>query len=70
VSDWHTRKHDDPTISTLFGMTMDSRDAKEKALDSIRVNSEFDSNEIDVSDSHQQRQHDPTISTLLGITID
>jgi hypothetical protein len=38
--------------------------------DSIRINREFDSNEIDVSDSHPEKHDDPRISTLLGITID
>jgi hypothetical protein len=39
-------------------------------LDSIRVNRELDSNEIDVSDLQLQKHDEPTISTLPGITID
>jgi hypothetical protein len=34
----------------LRGITIDSSDEEENASDSIRVNREFDSNEIDVSD--------------------
>jgi hypothetical protein len=70
VSDLHPEKHDDPTISTLLGITIDSSDEDENALDSIRVNRELDSNEIDESDLHQEKHDDPRISTLLGITID
>jgi hypothetical protein len=50
VSDVHSEKHDDPRISTLHGITIDSSDEDENAEDSIRTNREFDSNEIDVSD--------------------
>jgi hypothetical protein len=39
-------------------------------LDSIRVNREFDSNEIDVSDSHDEKHDEPRISTLREIIID
>jgi hypothetical protein len=39
-------------------------------LDSIRVNREFNSNEIDVSDLHHEKHDEPRISTLRGITID
>jgi hypothetical protein len=38
--------------------------------DSLRVNCEFDSNEIDESDLHFEKHFDPRISTLLGIEID
>jgi hypothetical protein len=39
-------------------------------LDSIRVNREFDSNEIDVNDLHPEKHDKPRSLTLRGITID
>jgi hypothetical protein len=45
-------KHDDPRISTFRGISIDLSDENENARDSIRVNREFDSNEIDESDLH------------------
>jgi hypothetical protein len=45
-------------------------DEHENASDSIRVNREFDSNEIDESDSHRSKHDDPKISTFRGISID
>jgi hypothetical protein len=45
-------------------------DEYENASDSIRVNREFDSNEIDESDLQFQRQDEQRISTPRGITID
>jgi hypothetical protein len=54
----------------LRGITIDLSDENAKAYDSIRVNREFDSNEMDESDL-QSRKHDgQRISTLDGITID
>jgi hypothetical protein len=49
---------------------IDVSDESQNANDSIRVNCEFDSNEIDESDSHLEKQFDPRISTFLGIMID
>jgi hypothetical protein len=49
---------------------MDSSDEDENASDSIRVNREFDSNEIDVSDWHLEKHDEQRIWTLRGITID
>jgi hypothetical protein len=63
-------KHDDPRISTLLGITIDSSDENENAEDSIRVNRDFDSNEIDLRNLHFKKKDDPRISTLHGITID
>jgi hypothetical protein len=40
------------------------------ASDSIRVNRELDSNEIDESDAHPEKHNNPMISTLFGIRID
>jgi hypothetical protein len=37
------------------------------ASDSIRVNREFDANEIDVSDLHSEKHDEPTISMSYGI---
>jgi hypothetical protein len=49
-SDLQSRKHDDPRISTVRGMSIDASDEHENALDSIRINREFDSNESDEID--------------------
>jgi hypothetical protein len=46
------KKHFDPRISTFFGIKIDSRDEDENASDSIRVNREFDSNEMHRSCRH------------------
>jgi hypothetical protein len=51
-SELHLEKQDDPRISTLFGIKIDSSDENENASDLIRVKCEFDSNVIDESDSH------------------
>jgi hypothetical protein len=49
---------------------MNSSDEYENANDSIRVNREGDSNEIDESDVHFEKHSGPRTSTLLGIKID
>jgi hypothetical protein len=49
-------KHFERRISTLDGITIDSSDEYENAFDSIRVNRDFDANEIDESDL-QDEQH-------------
>jgi hypothetical protein len=36
----------------------------------MRINREFDSNEIDESDLQREKHDDPRISTLRGISID
>jgi hypothetical protein len=64
----HFKKKDDPRISTLHGITIDWSDENENANDSIRVNREFDSNEIDESDWHHEKQDDPRISISYGIS--
>jgi hypothetical protein len=69
-SELQDEKQDDPRISTLFGIKIDSSDEYENASDSIRVKCEFDSNVIDESDSHLEKHFDPRISTLFGIKID
>jgi hypothetical protein len=66
----HSEKQDDPRISTLFGIKIDSSDEDENASDSIRIKCEFDSNVIDESDLQYEKQDDPRISTLFGIKID
>jgi hypothetical protein len=43
------------------GITIDSSDENENASDSIRVNCEFDSNEMDESDSQNEKHIDPRI---------
>jgi hypothetical protein len=42
-SDLQSEKQDDPRISTLFGIKIDSSDEYENASDSIRIKCEFDS---------------------------
>jgi hypothetical protein len=68
-SDLQDEKHDEPRISTVEGITIDSRSEHENASDSIRVSREFGSNVIDESDPHLEKQFDPRISTLFGISI-
>jgi hypothetical protein len=46
-SDSHNEKHFGPRISTLFAIMIDRSDEYENTSDSIRVECEFDSNEID-----------------------
>jgi hypothetical protein len=53
---------------TVCGIMIDWSDDSENASDSIRVNREFDSNEIDESDLQGEKQCEPRISTFLGIT--
>jgi hypothetical protein len=48
---------------------MDSSDEYENAFDSIRVNREGDSNEIDESDSQPEKHFDPRISISEQIVI-
>jgi hypothetical protein len=48
-NDSHHAKQAYPRISTLLGIKIDSIDEKINAQDSIRVNREGDSNEIDES---------------------
>jgi hypothetical protein len=58
---------------TLCGILIDWSYENENAFDSIRVNGEFDSNEIDETDESdlQFEKHDgQRISTFLGIIID
>jgi hypothetical protein len=48
---------------------MESSDEYENADDSIRVNCEFESNEIDESDLQDEKHDDPTISISQQILI-
>jgi hypothetical protein len=68
--DPHSEKHDDPIISTFRGISIDVSDDDENASDSIRVNRELDSNEIDKKNLHEEKHDDPIISTFRGISID
>jgi hypothetical protein len=45
-SDLQNEKHEEPRIWTVEGIKIDWSDENENAFDSIRVNCEFDSNEI------------------------
>jgi hypothetical protein len=56
-------KHDDPRISTEYGMTSDLSFEYENTEDSIRFNDDGDSNEIDESDVHHEKHDEPRIST-------
>jgi hypothetical protein len=47
----HSQQHERPRNSTLRGIKIDSSDDDNNASESIRINCEFDSNEIDGSDS-------------------
>jgi hypothetical protein len=51
-------------------MSIDSADENENAPDSIRINREFVSNEIDASDLQSVKHDDPRISIFRGISID
>jgi hypothetical protein len=55
---------------TVRGITIDSSDEYENANDSIRLNREFDSNEMDESDSQCEKHSEQRISALDGIKID
>jgi hypothetical protein len=66
-----TEANADPSINcTLRGITIDSSDDSENALDSIRVNLESDSNVIDESDLHFEKHDEQRSSTFRGRTID
>jgi hypothetical protein len=69
-SDLQYEKHDDPSISAMRGIAIDSSNDSRNASGSIRFNREFDSNEIDESDSQQKKHDDPIISTVRRISID
>jgi hypothetical protein len=51
-------------------VSTDSSDENENAFDSIRVNREFDPNEIDEGDEHCDKYNNPSVSTFRGISID
>jgi hypothetical protein len=57
-------------ISTVRGMTMDGREERENAEESILRNNDPDSIEIDERDSQPRKQEEPIISTFRGMTID
>jgi hypothetical protein len=63
-------KHDDPSNSTLRGIGLDASDEDENADDSIRINREFDSNEIDVSDLLDDKLDFPRVSISVQRVID
>jgi hypothetical protein len=55
---------------TFSGISIDPIGENENVFDSIRINREFDSNEIDESDLHHEKHDEPRISTFRGIMID
>jgi hypothetical protein len=54
----------------IYGISIDSSDDYQNADDSMRINREFDSNEIDKSILQYEKHDDPRISTFRGISID
>jgi hypothetical protein len=64
------QKAEPPMNRTFRGISVDWSDESANADDSIRVNREFDSNEIDANDSQYEKQDEQRISTLRGIKID
>jgi hypothetical protein len=66
----YTRKNiPSKRISTPRGILIDWSDDCANANDSIRINCEFDSNEIDESDWQSEKQEKERVLTLHGITI-
>jgi hypothetical protein len=63
-----TQKPDEQRISTLDGITIDSSDEDENADDSIRVNRDLDSNEMDESDLQHEKHDEPRISISFEIS--
>jgi hypothetical protein len=61
----------EPSMNRTFrGSLIDLSDDHRNANDSIRINRESDSNEIDKSRRQQEKHPDSRISTLRGILID
>ena len=58
------------TNSTFWGIVIDLREESVNAFDSMRVNSEFVSNEIDESDLQYEKHFEQIIWTWRGIVID
>jgi hypothetical protein len=56
------KKHHDLRISAVPVVTIESSDENENASDSIRVDREFDSNEIEEKDSHASNNDEANIS--------
>jgi hypothetical protein len=54
----HASKQTDPRTSALPGITIDFSEEDRNARNSIRVNREFDSDEIDASDVQNEKQND------------
>jgi hypothetical protein len=51
----------------IRGISIDCSHENENAFDSIRINREFDSNEIDESDLQSEKYDDPIFSNEPGI---
>jgi hypothetical protein len=61
----------EPSMNSTFrGISIDSSDDHPNAARSIRINREFDSNEIDERDLQNAKHDDSRISTFRGISID
>jgi hypothetical protein len=54
----------------LRGISIKIRDELANAHDSMPINREFDSNELDESDFDDEKHGEPCISTFRGISID
>jgi hypothetical protein len=71
TDDRGTEQNGEPSMNrTLRGIRIDGSDEFENANDSIRVNREFDSNEIDENDLQHKKHDEQRISTLRGIKTD
>jgi hypothetical protein len=69
-SDLQDEKHDEQRIPTFRGLMIDRSDDDENADDSIPVNRDSDSNEIDESDVQHDKHSEQRSSTFRGIMID
>jgi hypothetical protein len=64
------KKHPEQRISQLRGITIDRSEECENASDSICVNRDSTSNEMDLRDSHQEKHEEQRIWQVRGIKID
>jgi hypothetical protein len=58
------------SCGSRMAISIDRSDELENASDSIRVNREFDSTEIDENDRQYEKHDDPRISPFRGLSID
>jgi hypothetical protein len=63
-------KHLEQRISTVRGIRIDRSDGCQNAPDSIRLNRELDSKEMDLSDAHREKQNAQRFSISGGMIIE